>query len=154
MQLIAHPAHPGFHLRCSELFNGIKSDISKVDYVIAKLNGFGIKANAIDGDSEHVEVYIRDFPPSRESLAFIEAVLSVADDATRQTMKNAFPSAYFKVLFGSVDKEALDKHLQDAFAKIKDKDLSNYKQSSNPSTKTPVIKRNRKNTPPSNPDGN
>ena len=132
-----------------ELFYGIKNDISKADYIINKLRGYGIESELIDGDSEHILIYIRDFPPSKESITLMENVLSIAEETTRETMKNAIPSAFFKVLFESQDKDAIDKYLQNAFTKIKDADTSNYQDNSK--TKA-VVKRKRKTKTPSDPD--
>ena len=108
-----------FGITTTKLFTGIESDLSKADYIVNKLREYGVDANIIEGDCEHIQIQFRDYPTSKESISFIEAVISVAEETTRLTMKNAFPAAFFKVLFESVDKDAIDKHLLEAFAKIK-----------------------------------
>lgn len=133
-----------FGITTTELFHGIESDLSKTDYIVNKLREYGISAISIEGDSEHIQIQIRDYPPSKESISFIEAVISVAEETTRLTMKNAFPAAFFKVLFESVDKDAVDKHLIEAFAKIKNIPAE-------PSKKAPIV-RKRKTKPPTSPD--
>lgn len=133
-----------FGITTTELFHGIESDLSKTDYIVNKLREYGISAISIEGDSEHIQIQFRDYPPSKESISFIEAVISVAEETTRLTMKNAFPAAFFKVLFESVDKDAVDKHLIEAFAKIKNIPAE-------PSKKAPIV-RKRKTKPPTSPD--
>lgn len=133
-----------FGVTTTELFHGIESDISKADYIVNKLRSYGITANIIEGDSEHLQIQLRDFPPSKESITFMENVISVAEEATQLTLEKAVPSAYFKVLFESVDKDAVDKHLIKAFAKIKN-------IPDEPPKNAPIV-RKRKTKPPTSPD--
>lgn len=103
----------------TELLQGIEEDISKTEYIVNKLRSYGIHAETIEGDSEHIMVRINDFRPSKESVGFMEAVLSAADETAKETLKKAVPAAYAKMLFETIDKDALGKHLQDAFAALK-----------------------------------
>lgn len=107
------------HIPITELLKGIETDVSKAEYIVTKLRGYGINADTIDGDTEHIMIQINKFQPSKEPIGFMEAVLSAADESAKEAMKKAVPAAYAKMLYESIDKEALDKHLQDAFATLK-----------------------------------
>ena len=110
-----------FKVPTKELFSGIESDISKADYIINTLRGYGIKADKIEGRTDRILVQFKQFPRLCDvSVALMERVIAVAEDKTKQVMQDCIPQAFFKVFFDSIDRDAVAKHIQDSFANLKE----------------------------------
>lgn len=101
------------------LLEGIEDNIPKNLYIVNKLRYYGIPANLIEGDNEHIMVQINDFQPSKEPIEFMQEVLAIADEITKTAMKKAVPAAYFKLLFDTISKDEIDKQLSEALRKLK-----------------------------------
>lgn len=103
----------------SMLLEGIEEDTLKNEFIVNRLRSYGIPAEVIVGDNEHIMVQINNFRPSKEPVNFMEEVLSIADEIAKDAMKKAVPVAYFKLLFDTINKEEIDNQLTEAFKKLK-----------------------------------
>ncbi|MBO5637925.1 MAG: helix-turn-helix transcriptional regulator [Acidaminococcaceae bacterium] len=108
-----------FQVTTTDLFDGIESNVSKADYIITKLRGYGVNAMTIEGKPERILLQFKNSPPSDVSIDIMDRVISIAEDHAKQIMKDSIPQAFFKVLFDLVDRDAVAKQLQDSLAKLK-----------------------------------